>query len=194
MSQVYKKRPDLILLFVAAALLSVGLLMVFSASPTWAMRVGDSYYYVKRHLAALAVGIAGMYLGYRMDLPVLSQRCNQIFGAAVILLMIVLVPGIGMGIGGANRWISMGFFSFQPGELAKVALIIFLAGRFSADTLSKPLVPLLCSAACALLVVMEPDIGTAVIICIITFAMFYFEIIHCGCNINSKNRSSSRFA
>ena len=156
------------------ALLSVGLLMVFSASPTMAMKLGDSFYYLKRHLLALFIGLLALYAGFKMDLDNLKTWAPYIIAIAVILLAIVFVPGIGIGIGGASRWIYLGFFSFQPAELAKVALIIFLAKELSSKSLSSAVLPALGAIFSAiLLVVREPDIGTSIIIAMISFALFY---------------------
>ncbi len=162
------------LLFIAAALLSVGLLMVFSASPTMAMRLGDSFYYLKRHLAALTVGSLALYAGFKMDCGMLKDRAAYIVLTALLLLLIVFIPGAGIGIGGASRWIYFGIFSFQPAELAKIALIIFLAKELSSKPLSGAVWPSLAAVLAALfLIIREPDVGTALIIAMTAFAMFY---------------------
>lgn len=162
------------LLFIVAALLSIGLLMVFSASPTMAMRLGDSYYYLKRHLAALLVGSLALYAGFKMDYNILKEWSAYIIGISLLLLLIVFIPGVGIGIGGASRWIYLGFFSFQPAELAKVALIIFLAKELSSKPLSQSIWPSLAAVlASLLLVIKEPDVGTSVIIAMTAFAMFF---------------------
>lgn len=174
MSQTYKYRPDYILLFIVVALLSIGLLMVFSASPTMAMKFGDSFYYLKRHLLALFVGCLALYAGFKMDLDNLKTWAPYIIAVSVFLLMAVFIPGFGIGRGGASRWIYLGFFSFQPAELAKVALIIFLAKQLSTKSLSTAILPALgVIFLTVLLVVREPDLGTSIIIAMISFALFY---------------------
>jgi cell division protein FtsW len=174
LSQTYRSHPDYILLFIVAALLSIGLLMVFSASPTMAMRIGDSFYYLKRHLAALLVGSLALYAGLKMDYGVLKNWATYIIAITLFLLVIVFIPGAGIGLGGARRWIYFGLFTFQPAELAKVALIIFLAKELSSKPLSRSIWPSLAATLITfLLILKEPDLGTAMIIAMIAFAIFY---------------------
>ena len=174
MSQTYKTRPDYVLLFIVFAMLSIGLLMVFSASPTMAMRLGDSYYYLKRHIIALVFGLAALYAGFRIDYYGLKNFSLYIISVSVALLFIVFIPGVGIGAGGASRWVYFGLFSFQPAEIAKLALIVFLAKEFSESTLRKAALPALAATlAVAALILKEPDIGTSIIIAIIAFSMFY---------------------
>lgn len=173
MSQVYRTRPDYILLFVTLVLVSVGVLMVFSASPTWAMRTGDAFYYLKRHLLAMGVGLAALYLGFKIDLASLREYAPAILGVAAAFLLIVLVPSIGIGTNGANRWINLGVFSFQPGEFAKLALIIFMAQQLSQRGQNSVTISLLAAAGACLLVILQPDIGTAIVLGLIAFALFY---------------------
>jgi cell division protein FtsW len=162
------------LLFIVAALLSIGLLMVFSASPTMAMRLGDSYYYLKRHIAALLFGCLALYAGFKIDYNILKDWSLYIISVSLLLLLIVLIPGAGIGISGASRWIYFGFFSFQPAELAKIALIIFLAKELSSKPLSRSVWPSLAAVlASLLLVIKEPDVGTSVILAMTAFAMFF---------------------
>jgi cell division protein FtsW len=139
-----------------------------------AMKLGDNLYYLKRHLLALFVGCLALYAGFKMDLDNLKTWAPYIIAVSVFLLMAVFVPGIGLGRGGASRWIYLGFFSFQPAELVKIALIIFLAKEFSSKPLSVAAIPALGAIFSAiLLVVFEPDIGTSIIIAMISFALFY---------------------
>ena len=157
-----------------AALLSIGLLMVFSASPTMAMRLGDSYYYLKKHLLSLAIGCVALYLGFRADMKFLNNWAVQIMWAGLFLLLAVFIPGAGMGAGGAHRWLYTGIFSFQPAEFAKIALIIFLAKELSGKTLLNAALPALAAVlAYILLIIKEPDVGTAIIIALVAFAVFY---------------------
>jgi cell division protein FtsW len=157
-----------------AALLSIGLLMVFSASPTMAMRLGDSYFYLKKHLISLAVGCVALYVGFRVDMKFLKDWAVHIMWIALFLLFAVFIPGAGMGAGGAHRWLYTGIFTFQPAEIAKVALIIFLAKELSSKPLARAFLPALAAAlAFVLLIIKEPDVGTAIIITLVAVAVFY---------------------
>lgn len=182
MSKIYRTRPDYLLLFIVVALLSIGMLMIFSASPTMAMKkLGDSYYFLHRHIIALLIGSIALYYGMRMDHFQLRNWANYIIAAAIILLVMVLIPGIGGRYLGGQRWILFfGLFSFQPAELAKLALIIYLAKELSAKTLNSAVLPALgITAALALLIIKEPDLGTMIVITAIAFSMFYIA----GANI-----------
>jgi cell division protein FtsW len=148
--------------------------MVFSASPTMAMRLGDSYYYLKRHLLALIVAFTALYAGLKMDYGILKNWSTYILSISLLFLLVVFIPGVGLGISGASRWIYFGFFSFQPAELAKIALIIFLAKELSSKPLARSMWPCLgATLSSLLLIIKEPDVGTAVIIAMIAFAVFY---------------------
>ncbi len=174
MSQAYRSRPDYILLFIVAALLSVGVLMVFSASPTMAFRLGDSYYYLKRHLIAVALGCLAMYGGFRTDMRSLKNSAAFLVALSLILLLVVFIPGIGFGVLGARRWIYLGLLSFQPAELAKFALIVYMAKELSSKPLKEALWPVLgVTLAMALFIIKQPDLGTAMVILITSFSMLY---------------------
>jgi len=175
LSQTYKTRPDYILLFIVLVLLSIGMLMVFSASPTMAMRYGDSFYYLKRHLFALVVGFIALYAGFKLDYNLYKDHIYYIAGISVFLLMIVLLPGVGAGIGGASRWIYFGVFSFQPAEIAKLALIMFLAKELSSKPIYQAITPSLSAAAlCTVLILKQPDLGTSFVIVLTTLSILYF--------------------
>lgn len=130
-----RKRMDIGLLVTIFILLSLGLIMVLSASAPSALTYeGDSYFYFKSQLVNACIGIAAMFffsiVDYRLynvgRIPVISL-C-----VALALLVLVLVPGVGVTINGATRWIKLGIM-FQPSEIMKIALIVFLASRLSKD-------------------------------------------------------------
>jgi cell division protein FtsW len=171
--QDIKVKPDLLLLFVTAALVSVGILMVFSASPTMGMAHGDSYYYLKRHLVSVVIGLFALYAGYKTDLHLLKSSYNYLMGISILLLLLVLMPSIGTGIGGASRWIHLGFLSFQPGEFAKFALVVYLATHFSLYSLKRAAFPLGASLLTALLILKQPDLGTVIMIAVIALVAFF---------------------
>lgn len=172
-------RPDLILLFVVLMLLSVGLIMVFSASPSVSLRVGDAYYYFKRQILYLLLSLTAMYLAYKMDLNVLKKWTPALFILSFGLLLLVLVPGIGKKVGGAVRWLDFFLFSFQPSELAKLSLILMLALTlanikerillFTRGILPALLLTLLVIGT----VMLEPDLGTAAVIMAVSFVMLF---------------------
>jgi len=139
-----------------------------------AMRLGDDFFYLKRHILALIVGLAAMYAGYRtrhFELPNISV---MFFLISVTLLLLAVIPGVGVGAGGATRWIKIGFISFQPAEIAKLALIIYIAAELAVKRTIKELFPLLgMILIMLLLVIKEPDIGTTAVLALISFSMFF---------------------
>jgi cell division protein FtsW len=170
---------DFILLFVTFLLLSVGLITVFSASPTVAMRYGDPYYFIKRQLFYLVLGLLAMRWATSIDLSVLKRWTPAAFGASLLLLLAVLVPGVGQKISGSSRWLNLWIFSFQPSELVKLTYILFLAlilANFKerVQNFVHGLLPIVLMTLIVLgAVVLEPDLGTAVVISVFVFIMLF---------------------
>jgi cell division protein FtsW len=185
----HKKNIDYLLLFAVIALLSVGLLMVFSASPTMGLKYGDSYYFIKRHIFYLLVGGVAFFYGFKIDLFYLKKWAGMLFLFSIVCLLLVYVPGVGKKISGASRWIDIGIFTFQPSELIKIAMIIFLANTLSRlgnkiRDFYQGLLPVLAIIAVVLaLVVKQPDLGTAMVIGCISFALLFLagaRFLHLG--------------
>ena len=121
---------DTVLFVCVAALVGIGLVMVFSASSATAYAEhGDIAYYLKRQLVWLAVGLAGAYALYRTDYHFLKRAAPFLLVAATIGLLLVFVPHVGLGVNGGRRWIGASGLSLQPSEFAKLALVIYLARR-----------------------------------------------------------------
>ncbi len=172
--------PDTILFAVVAALVGIGLVMIFSASSATAYSEHqDVTYYAKRQIMWLVVGLACAFGAYRVDYHALKKAAPYIVIASLLSLVAVLVPHVGLVVNGARRWIGASFVSFQPSEFAKLALVIFLAAKLSQrgdkiGSLAKGLFPLCIPAfAMAVLVMKEPDMGTASLLVMTAFAMFF---------------------
>ena len=117
---------DFILLIDVLLMLALGIVMVMSASsPTSLSETGKSYTYVKTQAISAVMGLIGMFVVSKIDYKIYKKFYKIIYIAIIILLASVAV--IGHSVGGAKRWIDLGFISFQPSELAKIALIIFYA-------------------------------------------------------------------
>ncbi|HEU4905167.1 MAG TPA: putative lipid II flippase FtsW [Solirubrobacterales bacterium] len=161
-----------LLLTATLCLLAFGAVMVFSASSTTRVLsdggLSDSAFYLKRTLLFGAVGLLILHLTARSGLQLVRRLTPAILGASLFLLLVVLVAGT--TVNGSSRWIGSGFLQIQPSELAKVALILY-----AADLLArKPkrvrslegLAPfLLVVGGATLLIVAEPDLGTAMVVC-----------------------------
>lgn len=163
------------LLFLLPIILALaGLYFVFEASSIYAMSTtGDSFYFLKRQMIFLGVGIIFMifisFLNYRkFTLLALPGMVT-----VLILLVAVLIPGIGSKINGARRWIDLGFFSLQPTEFAKMTTILYLASWFSVKEKKKFFSFLFLIGILIFLVMLQPDMGTSIIIFSISIILYY---------------------
>jgi cell division protein FtsW len=164
-----------LLVLVTLALVAFGLVMVYSASSARALLgADDPAYYLKRQALYAVVGLVALVLLSRTDYGRLRQAAGPLLLASFVLLVAVLV--VGTAVNGARRWIPLGSMTFQPSELAKLALALWTAGllarRPAPRTLSDLVRPigLVVGAACALILV-EPDLGSALAIAIMVAAI-----------------------
>src|SRR5262245_59427005 len=149
--------------------------MVYSAtSAAAAVSNGDPAYYLKRQALYTGVGVVAMVLVSRIDFRALRRMAGGLVLSSLVLLLGVLV--VGHTVNGARRWIDLGPLQFQPSELAKVALAVWVAAYLSRrkpprtlKQLARPL-GLLVGVVCVLLLA-EPDMGTAIAIVVMVAAM-----------------------
>lgn len=161
-------------------LLMFGLVMVYSTSAIYASQAfGDSMFFLKRHLLFLLIGCILSFLAMLPDCEDIRDHSKTILGFAIVLLVMVFIPGIGKSAGGAQRWIRVIFFNLQPSEIAKVAMLIYMAdfiGRRESRVnsfLYGYLPPLAVIGMLMFLVLLEPDLGTAVSIGVVGFLMLF---------------------
>ena len=110
-------------------LLSLGIVMVLSASaPSALSTTGNSYTYVIKQVIFAAVGIVLMFIISKIDYRIYKKFYKLAYAISILALISVAIPGIGVEVNGARRWIDLGFGTFQPSEIAKVGLILFYAG------------------------------------------------------------------
>jgi cell division protein FtsW len=171
---------DPFLLLSTLALVGFGIVMVYSASfPVGTERMGDPYHFLKKQAIAAGLGIGLLVLGARMNYRYWQPLALPLLIASIILLVLVFVPGLRQQIGGAYRWLKIYGFSFQPSELAKLALVIYLArsltkkeGRMERFTVGfLPFVVVL--AILFPLVLKQPDFGTGVLFVAVVFLMLF---------------------
>ena len=172
--------PDSVLVGAVATLVALGLVMVFSASSTQAVaELHDGAYYFKRQLIMLVVALTAGYVAYRIDYRKLRPLAPVALGVSFLMLALVLVPHIGVQIAGARRWIGIGPFGFQPSEFAKLGLIVYLAAALASKgdqirSLTRGVVPItIVSAGLAVLVLREPDFGTASLFALTAAALMF---------------------
>jgi len=163
--------PDQTLLFVVLTLLGVGIVMVFSASSVESLATYNTpYYFLIRQMIWAALGVGAMIFLMNLDYHRIRPLARPLAYVTAGLLVIVLVPHIGKEIGGARRWIGVGSLVIQPSELAKLALVLLFADilatpGFRVQSFTKGVLPLLGMMVLAgLLIIQEPDLGTALAI------------------------------
>src|SRR2546423_9586796 len=174
-SRERKKQPlEYSLLYTATfCLIAAGAVMVYSASSATALLngSGDPSYYLKRYVAFAMIGIAVMHCVSRRGLAVARNVTPVLLTASFVLCVAVMVPGIGVTVNGATRWLAAGPVQFQPSELLKISLILYSAQLLAArpsrlesvGALCRPLL-LVVGSAC-LILLKQPDMGTALVVC-----------------------------
>jgi len=124
-----QKPFDFTLCIIIFLLLASGIIMVLSASaPSSLSTTGNSYTYVIKQVVFAIIGIFLMFIISKIDYRIYKNFYKIAYIASIIALVSVAIPGIGVSVKGATRWIDLGFGSFQPSELAKIGLIVFYAG------------------------------------------------------------------
>ncbi|MBI4126923.1 MAG: putative lipid II flippase FtsW [Deltaproteobacteria bacterium] len=179
-NELHKQHFDVWLLFVAIALVVIGVTMVYSSSGVLALeRYGDSYYYLKRTVFFALLGFCGIALLLRFPYVRLRRWIYPILIGTLGLVLLVFIPGVGRTIGGATRWVNVGLFAFQPSEMMKIALILYLAyslekkgervHRFSVGILPHLLVLAVVGAA----ILAQRDFGSVALLAMITWLMLF---------------------
>lgn len=174
------KRIDVLLLSTVIFLTFFGLLMIYNASSYVAFRdFGDKYYYLKAQSVWIALGFLGLTLFSFFDYRKFYNLALPLLIVAIILLILVFIPDIGVSALGARRWIDAGAFVLQPAEFVKLSLAIYLAAWFSRKEKGRFFSFLLLLGVVVLLVMLQPDMGTAVIILSLALIIYFLE----GANI-----------
>jgi cell division protein FtsW len=171
---------DPVLLGAVLLLTMLGVVMVYSASAVYAgARLGDGLWFFKRQLAGAGLGLIALLAAMRIGYRRLEKLATPLLLLALVLLLLVHVPGLGRAAGGARRWLSLGPVQFQPSELVKLALVLWLARSLSRKqdrirVFSAGLLPhLLVLGIVAALLLSEPDFGTTVVVASLTFALLF---------------------
>lgn len=177
---VFRGGVDQTLILLWLALVSIGLVMIASASVAFAADAhGDAWFFVKRHSVYIAMA-AVLALGV-LAVPVKhwQQYAGWLMLATLVLMVLVLIPGIGREVNGARRWLNLGLISIQVSEVAKIASVFFFASFFARrhtelytgwQGFIKPILVL--GAICGLLL-LQPDFGSAVVMAGAVLAMMF---------------------
>ena len=175
-----KKKLD-ISLFIAIIILALfGLMMIYSASSIWAeYKFNDSFYYFKRQLIFIVIGIFIMYTVSKIDYKVYYEKSNKILLICFILLILVLIPGIGSVRNGSRSWFGIGSLGIQPSEAAKLALIIFTSKYLSKNnkfvkSYKDGVFPILGVVFLFFgLIMLQPDLGTGMILVVSIISLLF---------------------
>jgi cell division protein FtsW len=172
--------PDQFLLVLTLILVGFGIVMIYSASAIRAQeRFGDPAFFLKKQMAWAVLGLLAMAWAMGWEVKTFKRLTPVLFLGSVLLLLLVLVPGVGVKVNGARRWLRVAGLSFQPAELAKLALILFLASYFARrqdrleSFLDGFLPPLLMTGLLAGLVILQPNFGTAVVLLFAATVLFF---------------------
>ena len=165
-------------LAVSAAVLScIGLLFIYSASSYSAeLQYGDAFRYVETQAVALALGVAAMLYVYLFRPERIKKYSFVLFAVGVALLAAVFVPGFGVESYGAKRWINLGFFTVQPSEYAKFAMVAFLAAfaaKKGVGTFPRALVFLATAGLVCLLLLLEPNMSVTICVGAAAFVLLF---------------------
>jgi cell division protein FtsW len=171
------------LLWVTVALLAFGLVMVYSASIAMPDNPRFANYththFLVRHLLSLALAFVAALLAFQVPVATWEKVAPWLFIVSLLLLIAVLVPHIGKGVNGARRWISLGFMSFQPSELAKFAVLLYAANYMVRkmevkERFFRAVLPMaLAVAVVGVLLLAEPDMGAFMVIAVIAMGILF---------------------
>ncbi len=171
------------LLWVCVALLSLGLVMVFSASIALPdnPRFGNyaHTHFLIRHTFAIGTGLIAGLLAFQVPMSKWEKWAPGLFLVCLVLLVLVLVPFIGKGVNGARRWISLGVMNFQPSELAKFAVLLYAAGYMVRrmevkERFFRAVIPMAIAVGLVgVLLLAEPDMGAFLVVAVIAMGILF---------------------
>jgi len=183
---IFKKKKskrliyDPTLLFAMLSLVGLGVVMVYSASSELSLTAhGHGYFYLKRQAVFSLIGMGAMVFCLHFPYWIYRYAVYPLLFTAIGLLVLVLLPGFGVTAGGSARWLSIAGLQFQPSEVARLAMVIYLAYSLTKkqdklDGFAVGFVPhVLVLAVLAILIGLEPDFGSVAILTALTWIMMF---------------------
>lgn len=168
------------LLTISVVLVCVGIVMIYSSSSIYAWEnYHDSFYFLKRHLIFLVIGLFLAFLAMVIDYRLFRKYAHWLIWIALVLLVLVLIPGLGREVSGARRWFRFKFISFQPSEFANLALIVYIADFIARKEdkirmLVSGFIPAICMlGAVTILILLQPDLGTVIALGSVVLIMLF---------------------
>ena len=173
--------PAILLTISSGVLVVVGLVMILSASSVQSFATtGSSFMYFQRQLVWAAIGIIAFAVCARLDYRVLRRFSYVFLPLCILLLVAVMIPGIGITVGGSARWIGLGPLAFQPSEAVKLAMILFVAEVYTRkkehvfEEFSHTALPFLPALGIVVMLIMaQPDLGTTMLVSFISLGMLF---------------------
>ena len=176
------KKYDKLLLLAVIAIIIFGIIMIYSASSIWAeYKYQDPFKFVKAQSTFFLLGLLCIFIISKLDINILYKKANLILLICFILLVLVLIPGIGSIRNGSRSWFGIGSLGIQPSEFAKLGLIIYVAkylanNRKIIKDVKKGVLPiLLVIGVFFVLIMLEPDFGTAMVIVLTLVVMIFIS-------------------
>jgi len=171
---------DNLLILSVLALLSIGIIMVYSTSSILALKShNDEYYFLKKQLVFASLGVLLLVAMARFPYQYLAKLAYPILAISILGLVLVLIPQLGSRLGGSMRWFRFGPVSLQPAECAKLGLIVYMSYYLTKKQQSIKafsigfLPPFIVTGTMALLILRQPDYGTAFLIITLLFIMLF---------------------
>ncbi len=178
MERIEKERTDFILVLLLVLLAGVGISLLFSGSYPFAARsYRDPFSLVKKQLVFLAVGAVAAFTLSVTPLPLLRRSLPLILAGTLIAALLPFVPGLGVTVLGSRRWISVFGLSFQPAELMKLTLVLYLASYFGNEergrSLNELIPPFIVTCLFSAIIYLQNDYSTAVFVLVMGLSIFF---------------------
>jgi cell division protein FtsW len=179
------EKYDRWILITTVVLVCFGALMIYSSTsvvtPVLAKKNVTEFYYFKRHIFTIAIGFFILFLtSWKLKLSLVQRYATHLLVLSFILLILVFIPGIGVTAGGATRWIRLWPSTFQPSELVKLAMVIFLARYLSepgnrTDSFASFAKPIGIMVLFQVVILMQPDFGAVMSLAFLTIGMLFIS-------------------
>ncbi|HDQ14748.1 MAG TPA: putative lipid II flippase FtsW [Sediminispirochaeta sp.] len=178
--RIHREDDDLGLVLLFILLLGIGLVSLFSASYYYGgKRFDEPFYFFTRQLIFVGAGILLAFLVSRVSLDFIRSHLALFLGLTFVLMLATFVPGLKRSVMGANRWLIVGGFSFQPSELTKLALVLYLSSILSKkadrldDVINSVVPPLIVVIVFSALIYLQNDFSTALFVMLMSLVLFF---------------------
>ena len=168
------KKSAVLLFLTSVALSLIGMFILYESSTYPALlSVGDKYYFVKNQAVWFFLGVILCVVASKINYKTYYKLALPLLVFSLFLLVLVFLPGIGLELKTAHRWLNLGFIVVQPSEILKITLTVYLAAWLSGKEKGRLIAFLMLVLLSVLLVVIEPDLGTAFIIAATAMIVYF---------------------